>query len=210
MIKRLKDKIIPPRIVEPSGNGPYDLQHYNRKISQFAVIPSTRSIAFLGDSRIEGGMWEELLDRSDIANRGISGDTTIGILERLDRSVPEGSSFCLIQAGVNDLFRGMGPSDVARNYKQILDSLKQRGVRQVMISSVILCDQGHVEVNSRIKTLNSELARLADNQSIRWLDLNSVLAPNGYLELRYTSDGVHLNGEGYRVLASAIAPLLPK
>src|SRR5271165_261445 len=44
----------------------------------------TASIVMLGDSLTEGGPWLELTGCPSIVNRGIGGDTTKGVLGRLD------------------------------------------------------------------------------------------------------------------------------
>lgn len=170
---------------------------------------SVRPIVFLGDSRIEEGQWEELLGRNDVSNRGISGDATSDVLDRLDRSIPEATALCVIQAGINDLNRGAAITEVVENYKQILAYLTNKSRAQVILTSVILADERHSELNSRIVELNSKVSQLGDDRNIRWLDLNASLSPSGHLESRFTNDGIHFNKEGYKTIARAISPLLP-
>ncbi|MEM1122498.1 MAG: hypothetical protein AAGJ18_18780 [Bacteroidota bacterium] len=49
------------------------------------------SIIFLGDSITEYGQWEELINHPKVKNRGIAGDTSWGLLRRLDNipALPE-------------------------------------------------------------------------------------------------------------------------
>jgi lysophospholipase L1-like esterase len=205
-IKRLKDRIIPPRHVEKRvGNS----ERYARKDEQVMATDFVRRIVFLGDSRIEEGRWEELLGRQDVSNRGISGDATTDILDRLDASIPEAPALCVVQAGINDLNRGTAITRVVENYKQILNFLTNKRQTDVILTSVILADERHPELNSRIVELNSRLSQLVDNKGIRWLDLNASLSPSGHLEGRFTNDGIHFNAEGYKAIARRIAPLLP-
>ncbi|HWG03753.1 MAG TPA: GDSL-type esterase/lipase family protein, partial [Beijerinckiaceae bacterium] len=42
-----------------------------------------------------------------VVNAGVSGDTTAGILKRLDRVVPKGTSVVIFQPGGNDARKGM-------------------------------------------------------------------------------------------------------
>ena len=44
-----------------------------------------------------------------IANEGISGDTSAGMLSRLDEAVPRGTSVVIVQGGYNDKRRGILP-----------------------------------------------------------------------------------------------------
>lgn len=62
-------------------NQPY----YLHQTSLFQILPKSKSdIIFLGDSITDECEWAELLKNPQIKNRGISGDTTMGILHRLE------------------------------------------------------------------------------------------------------------------------------
>ena len=62
--------------------------NYALKVEQFRSFPnSSKDIIFLGNSITAGTDWMELLGRSDVRNRGISGDITFGVLERLDEVI---------------------------------------------------------------------------------------------------------------------------
>ena len=45
----------------------------------------------------------------EVANAGVSGDTTTGGLARLDWSVPEGTDAVILELGANDMLRGVDP-----------------------------------------------------------------------------------------------------
>ena len=65
--------------------------NYDQKVANFRSYPnSKKDIVFLGNSITDYGEWTELLQLPEAKNRGISGDITFGILERLDE-VTEGS-----------------------------------------------------------------------------------------------------------------------
>ena len=52
---------------------------------------------------------------NDVDNAGISGDTTSGMLARLDVHVPQGTTVVVFQPGINDLH----PSQLARREANI-------------------------------------------------------------------------------------------
>ena len=57
---------------------------YYQRATLFEVLPTSKSdIIFLGNSITNGGEWAELLGNPHAKNRGISGDTTQGVLDRL-------------------------------------------------------------------------------------------------------------------------------
>ena len=68
-----------------------------------------------------------------VTNAGIAGDTTDGMLSRLDSSVPDGTRLVLLQPGTND---GNHVSTAGRsvNVPAIIQKLKSRGIRVVMVN----------------------------------------------------------------------------
>ena len=58
--------------------------------------------------------------------------------------------------------------------------------------------EGAPEKNSKIQEINSLLAKGAQGNGYRFIELESVLADeNGFLRGDMTSDGVHLSAKGY-------------
>ena len=77
--------------------------YYKHKKSQFEVLTFAHdSILFLGDSLTDEGEWVELLGNTNIVNRGISGDTTRRILNRLDAVVDTKPKQIFLMVGIND------------------------------------------------------------------------------------------------------------
>ncbi len=67
-----------------------------------------------------------------VSNAGISGDTTAGMLARLDAAVPDGTRLVIVQGGYNDLRRGGTRATIAANINAILARLRARGIRSVL------------------------------------------------------------------------------
>jgi len=72
-----------------------------------------------------------------VVNAGVSGDTTAGMLARLDSVAPNGTRVVILQPGGNDRRRG---SDAQRdaNIDQIVSRLRSRGVQVVMLENQML------------------------------------------------------------------------
>jgi acyl-CoA thioesterase I len=65
-----------------------------------------------------------------VANAGISGDTTAGMLERLDSAVPDGTELVILAIfNYNDPGKGIGPAEHAANIERILSRLQARGIK---------------------------------------------------------------------------------
>ena len=73
-----------------------------------------------------------------VVNAGISGDTTGGMMARLDSAVPKGTRLVILQPGGNDLRKG------TQNYTaEILSRLHAMGVRVVMVPNAMFRGKPH-------------------------------------------------------------------
>src|SRR5258708_10102871 len=68
-----------------------------------------------------------------VVNAGINGDTTEGMLNRLDSAVPNGTSAVILQPGGND--RRKGSTD---RTSEIQSRLRARGIRVIMMGNHML------------------------------------------------------------------------
>ena len=168
----------------------------------------------VGDSLTDGAEWAELFPQADIGNRGIDGDTTEGVLARLDDILAARPRQAFIMIGVNDFADGhRGVDAVFASYRSIVARLERSGVL-VVVQSTLPCNAAKAQwkscasFNGKIGQLNVRLATLASAR-VRFVDLWPLLAADGNLKSEFTYDGVHLNGEGYRQWQRAIAPFMP-
>ena len=70
---------------------------------------------------------------ADVQNAGVSGDTAVDGLARLDWSVPDGTAVVILELGANDMLRGFKP-DVTRD---ALDAILRRLTERHIV--VLLC-----------------------------------------------------------------------
>jgi lysophospholipase L1-like esterase len=149
-------------------------------------------------------------------NQGISGESSSGLLKRLnlfDKTQPK-SIFVMI--GINDLIRGVDDATVLENYRQILRYLRKTHPNsQINIQSILPHggesatwegkDKLLAIANSRIEKINQQLQAIAFQEKVRYLDLYSLFATKeGNLRPEFTTDGLHLSRQGYLVWSSAI------
>lgn len=194
----------------PPDTQPWLNIYYQHRQSLFEALPvANRPIVFLGDSLTDSGEWNEILNHSDIVNRGIFGDTTAGVLERLSPILATQPRQIFLMIGINDLARRQDFSGILANYQQILATIQQQSPQtQVYVKSVLPINDGRFEnapSNETIRTLNTQLQRLSENYSYSYIDLHSQLVDeNQQLDERYTLDGLHLNGTAYLIWKAAI------
>jgi acyl-CoA thioesterase-1 len=72
-----------------------------------------------------------------VANAGISGDTTAGMLSRLGTDVPAGTKIVILQFGGNDFRKGRSGADRPANIVQIESQLRGRGIKWVLADGLV-------------------------------------------------------------------------
>lgn len=175
-----------------------DNTYYEHKVSQFQQLSkqADKKIVMLGDSITDRGLWCELTNRKDIINRGISGDTTSGVLNRLD-SLNNKLKLAFVMIGINDLLKGESVEYVFGNYKKIIIILRDKNIKPIIQSTLYVGKNAPKLYNEKVEQLNNLLQKYAAKKQIKYIDLNKELAPNSFLLQKYSWDGLHLNGQGY-------------
>ena len=181
--------------------------YYLSKVSQFNELKDRDkfSIVMIGDSITDGAEWYELLKNNEVQNRGIGGDTTKGILDRLD-TINKSIKKVFIMIGINDIAGYKRVDEIYNNYIKILEDLERKDIK-VYIQSVLYVGKNYPNsdyFNKEVKNLNKKLEQIAKDKNIDFIDLNSIFAPNDYLEKIYTDDEIHLNGKAYILWANEI------
>ena len=133
-------------------------------------------------------------------NQGISGDTTAGILRRLHYFEGTRPTTIHLMAGINDLKQGASDADVFINLTRIVERLKQQHpYAEIVVHSMLPTRLPHLP-SHRIHRINRSIARLAQQQGVTFLDLQPMFADaTGNLKPELTSDGLHLNRQGYHL-----------
>jgi lysophospholipase L1-like esterase len=169
-------------------------------------LPNTEAeIIFAGDSLVADGPWAELY--SPIKNRGIGGETTAGLLDRLDEVTESQPRKIFLLVGTNCLAADIPVAQVVRNYRKILERIRHESPQtEVFVISVLPVNQqlrhrpAHDnraihEMNDRLRDLVGQFERVA------FVDVFDALTDaNGDLRKDLTTDGLHLNIDGYLIL----------
>lgn len=173
------------------------------------------AVVFLGDSITQG--WTSLArDFPDlkVANRGISGDTTRGVLYRLDADVLSlDPKAVVLLIGTNDISAGSDPADVADNIKTILRRIRKKYSRiPIIVCEVMPSTEKQNRPPAKIKELNRLITRVARGHSNVYLcDTWSIFAqPDGDCSKDVFPDMLHPNAAGYAKWTAALKPILAK
>jgi acyl-CoA thioesterase-1 len=115
-------------------------------VVQFVWIgPSNAQIVALGASVVQGygvGSGEAFPEQLQamlhakgkqysISNQGVSGDTTAGVLARLDSAVPQGTRIVILLIGGNDVRRGATVGQAKAGVSEIAARLQARKIRVI-------------------------------------------------------------------------------
>ncbi|RYF49921.1 MAG: hypothetical protein EOO27_32680 [Comamonadaceae bacterium] len=180
-------------------------QHYLTRTAQYAQDTMPRQVVMLGDSLTEGIDWSAVFPGVTIANRGIGGDSTKGMLDRLSSVTDLKPKKIFIMAGINDLsWYGWAPAEVFNRYKQMIDTLAKSGAKLYVQSTLMAGPAFPPATNVAVADLNTRLRDYCRRGHCHYIDLNPLLAPQGALSLDYTVDHLHLNAAGYEKWAQAI------
>ncbi|MCK4750355.1 MAG: hypothetical protein KAT15_25035, partial [Bacteroidales bacterium] len=184
--------------------------YYYHKKEHFESLPDTENeIIFLGNSITDNCEWAELFGNPNIKNRGIGGDDTDGILERLEEVTASDPSKIFILIGTNDLAYGTSPDHVVENIGQIIDRIQADSPNTIIyIQGVLPVDDAvhYTRKNGDIIRINRELKKLENDRGIVYIDLHSeFLNEDGILDTEYSIDGLHLNGKGYQLWKELIS-----
>ncbi|UZQ85548.1 GDSL-type esterase/lipase family protein [Thermoclostridium stercorarium] len=177
------------------------------------------SIVFVGDSITDFFRLNEFFHGAYVINRGISGDTTDGVLKRLNESVFElqpSKVFLLI--GTNDIGGNKSDGHIVRNIGEIIDRIREKcpETRIYLQSIYPVSKAGHKKIrkyivgkrnNEKIRRINEALKEMAKQKGVEYIDVYShLIDEEGNLRLEYTVEGLHLTVEGYRVCAEVLRP----
>lgn len=202
---------------EARWDSTYRPNNYALKVGEFESFPNASTdIVFLGNSITAGIDWNELLGINNARNRGISGDITFGVLERLSEVTEGKPAKVFILVGINDVSRNIPDSVIFNNYKTIIERIKKESPRTKIYFQTLLPVnneftqfKNHYNKDEHILWLNEQIKSLAKQEKINVIDLHPhFLNEEKKLDKKYTIDGLHLNAEGYKVWAGIVRKYL--
>ena len=206
---------------------------YKKRIKEYRDHPIGKNkIVFLGNS-ITYSMrhWDKKFNVRNIVNRGISGDYSDGILERLDEIIYYKPLAVFLLTGLNDFFDdnttrpGRTPEYVSKNILTAAKTIKQGSPEtKIFIQTILpinnrqyldekpqvnfLWSTYYPSVNQQINATNKILK---ENNEFEIIDHHPLYLNNDQsMKRNLSKDGVHLNENGYNIWIDRIKPLIDK
>ncbi len=175
-------------------------------------------LVFLGDSITDGNTLAELVNQAFAdagetspvcINAGVASDTAALMLKRLDRDVlPRRPDLVLLSAGINDVLHKVDPADYEKDVAAIAERLKKEKIGLVILTTTILGPKHEAE-DKKLTEFNAALRRVAAKYDCKVAEVYEQMsrarsAGRDLLE----PDNVHLNFDGYRVMARTVLDAL--
>ena len=190
------------------------------KAERYAEDASDRGgIVFFGDSLTEFCDLDRFYPDLGAVNRGIAGDTTDGMLERIDSNVVALSpSVVVFLGGTNDLHHGSSPERIIENISRILSILTEKTSATVIVQSLypvnpdtkpqylnFVADRR----NEDIAEVNAALPGLCEKYGCIFANVHPLLEnASGLLREDFTADGLHVNAAAYETISDFLTPVI--
>lgn len=207
-------------------NEPHVIDYRNQllKINQLALWEKYRQlnttansgeIVFVGDSITEFNPIEELIESSlKIYNRGIRGITSLQLLDHLEEQIlGVKPKIIFLMIGVNDL-KTREPQLVFETILTIIKQVKKNLPQsKIYLQSILPINESSRFIRNKnrrsTKTILILNKLLSEIDNVYWLDLHSLLRDsNNELPERYTTDGVHLTIDAYRIISQKFQEII--
>lgn len=190
---------------------------YVQRASLFSKLPITpKDIVFIGNSITNGAEWSELFPEKNVKNRGISGDTSEGVYDRLDPIVKGKPAKIFILIGINDISRNVKVNTIVLNMKRIIEKIQNQSPQtKIYIQSILPVNPDFEMFKSHlkpqlIKEINQQYQNIAKEHNVNYINLYPHFLEKGTdkMNKNYTNDGLHLLGEGYLLWSKIVEPYL--
>lgn len=186
---------------------------YLERMAYFKATPLTNGqIIFLGNSLTQGGKWNEYFPTQKPVNRGIAGDNTLGMLNRLNEIIIAKPKKVFLMAGINDISLSRSNEKIMIGIKSIIYQIETGSpYTKIYVQSLLPINnnrnvyQRMLNKEWQIEQLNKELKAFCEKENITFINIYpAFLSEDRTLDAKYTTDGLHLNDNGYTVWVDQI------
>lgn len=165
-------------------------------------------------------LFKRLLDHrsgSELVNVCVSGATTEDVLRyQLQRGVARSPDLVTLGIGINDIGHGFSIEQFAKNYDEILSTLKQKTKAAIVVTNIPDISSApripvamRNEYGQQIARFNQRLEEIARRHGVTIFDVHSITRRELPAHPEYFSaDGFHPSDEGYELWAETMWPTL--
>ncbi len=188
-----------------------NLARYKEANAQLELSKATENrVVYMGNSITEGWIQKDpdFFAGKPYINRGISGQTTPQMLLRFHADVIAlRPKVVVILAGINDIAGNTGPSTlemIEDNISSMAVLAKSAGIKVILSSVLPAYDfpwRPGLAPAEKVVALNEWIKNYASQNGFIYLDYySSMVDDRKGLLAEYTTDGVHPNEKGYKIM----------
>ncbi len=199
-------KPVPVSTSTPAPGYSYNSK-YMAQTDYYKMYRGKYKAVMLGNSHIQRVHWNELMNRCDIANRGIGGDVMEGMCHRLETVIGCQPDVVFVEGGINDIELGVEYDKYITQLTHLLDTLKSNSIKPVVFSVMYVAEgyPGAMLMNDKVARFNRGIDSLANNKHIDVVNLNNYFSEHGFLMKKFVQgDKIHLNKDAYKIWADKL------
>ena len=186
------------------GSGQKVMEGIERKSYSAAVIEGVRkrTRVFVGDSIVR--KTDRVLNKGNDVVVCLPGAKIEATTEKVKNIVGSGKGgSVLVHVGTNNVERE-GTTAIVRKYRQLVRTLKQTRVEQVILSGILpeMGRRGHKYRNCRGMAINMLVQKLCREEEVGFVDLWGSFVGRADM---YMKGGLHLSGKGAAVFADKLS-----
>lgn len=199
-----------PKLIEWEEEKNFFKEYYDAKVVEFGEENKKLSnvdVAFIGDSITDGyEAFGSAYSEYTVAWRGIGGDTTFGLFDRLDVSLyAVNPKVVVLLIGINNI------DSMFENYESIIADIREKLPKASLIVQSLHPTSGDfADRNGRILSANRRILELSSKYGFTYVDVHSALVDEntGEYSSVYTDDGLHPNSKGYEKITETLFPVI--
>jgi lysophospholipase L1-like esterase len=170
-----------------------------------------------GGEATGGKVWEANFAPLKPANFAIAGDTTQGVLWRMQNGELEGfkAKLIVLMLGTNNTASNPVGQIIDGDRLIVEEFKKQQPQAKVLVLGIFPRNNARAPqqtpiLNATIKAINIGLSQLADNKQVFYMDIGDKFLVDGLVPADIMADGLHPTAKGYQIWADAILPTVKR
>ncbi len=183
-------------------------EHFRKRLQEFSDAPlGCGQIVMLGDSMTELNDWARAIPgKAAVRNRGVSGDTSDGILARMDEIVASRPKAVFLLIGTNDIWTSNSPEVTVANISAAVDRIRVQSPNTMVFVQTVFPLRLDAAPHDKVRAINALLKVESGKARFVLLDTYKLMADrDGLMKAAYTDDGLHPNAKGNRVWAKLVS-----
>lgn len=187
----------------------------NRKVTRNPSVSNDNKIVLLGASITQGFDQSKYFEDTPFINSGVNGHVSGQYLLRFKQDVIDyHPRVAVIKLCAINFTRNI-PVEITRdNVMMMIQLARANGIEPILATTIPITEKfdhqrSPKNITREIEDFNLWLKEYARKNNSAYLDYYAALADErGYLREEYSTDGLHLNEEGYKIMAACLKKLL--